>query len=368
MTTALRDKLRPRKSPCHLDITITSAIKNHRLITQDKPNYRHLDDSSTLLSTPELLPRSPRLNSPSLYNDVALVTKSRRRRRNLTHINYYELEQNDAAQSRSDHLVPSSIPDTALRTDQDSIGWEHFIRCRLSLSFTPIITDYYRANKLRRRFTAKKWFTAVITSLFDIHQQAWIDFYSATTRTSSTSNIYSPKKTLLCLVEKYDQLSGNLQKLQKQWFARPTNSFTSWTVDKLRYWLRTAKIILSKKKLTPSSQSKELKQYTILADKNRNSDSTHRLHRILPVQPLHNFKNTPLSRFFPYLAAGTDRNNLIPTNQPATNYPTNSLGTFSTLTSSERLRDPISLFHQKSQLRNFRMYDIYLNLFLYLKN
>ena len=213
MTTSPRDKLRTRKSPCHLEITITTATKNHRLITQDKPTYRHLDDSSTLLSTHELFPRSPRMHSPSLYNDVVLVTKSRRHRWNLTPINYCELEQNDAALSRSDHLAPSFTPDAVLRTDQDSIGWEHFIRGRLSLSITPIIANYYRANKLGRRFAAKKWFTAVIASLFDIYQQAWIDFCSATTRNSSTGNIASPKKTLLCLVEKYYQLSGNLQKL-----------------------------------------------------------------------------------------------------------------------------------------------------------
>ena len=95
------------------------------------------------------------MNSPSLYNGVVRVTKSRRHRRKLTHINYCELEQNDAAPSRSDLLAPSSTPDAALRTDQDSIGWEHFIRGRLSLPFTPIIADYYRANKLGRRFTAK---------------------------------------------------------------------------------------------------------------------------------------------------------------------------------------------------------------------
>ena len=84
----------------------------------------------------------------------------------------------------------------------------------------------------------------------------------------------------------------------------------------------------------------------------------HRLHRILPVQPLHNFKNTPLSRFFPSPAAGADQNSLIPTNRPATNSSTNSLGTFSILTSSERLRDPISLSPKKSQLHIFRMHDI----------
>ena len=79
----------------------------------------------------------------------------------------------------------------------------------------------------------------------------------------------------------------------------------------------------------------------------------HRLHGILPVQPLHNFKKTPLSRFFPSPAADTDRKNLIPsciktTNQPATNSPTNSLGTVSTLTSSERQRDQILLSPRKS--------------------
>ena len=198
----------------------------------------------------------------------------------------------------------------------------------------------------------------MISSLFDIHQQAWIEFWSATTRPSCTGNIASAqKKTLLCLVEKYYQLSGNLRKLQKQWFARQKDSFTSWTVDELRYWLRTAKRILSKNKLTPSSQSQKSKQYTILADKNRNSDSVHRIHRILPVQPLHNFKNTPISRFFP-AADTSDQKNLIPTNQPATNSPSNSLGTISTVTSSERLRDPNLFSHKKSPLRIVRTHEI----------
>ena len=155
MTIVSRDKLRTRKFPCHLDPTITSATINHRPITQDKPNHRPLDDSSTLLFTPEPNPRSPRLHSPSPYNDVALVTKSHRRRRNLTCINYCELDQNDTANSRSDLLAFPSTPDAELRTDQDSIGWEHFIHGRLSLSFTPITADYYRANKLGRRFPAK---------------------------------------------------------------------------------------------------------------------------------------------------------------------------------------------------------------------
>ena len=143
---------------CHLDPTIPSVTTQHQLITQDKPDHRYHDESSILLSTPEPLPRSSRLHSPSPYNDVALVTKSCRRRRNLARINYYELVQNDTDQLRSNLLALPSTPETKLRADQESIRWENFIRGRLSLSFTPIIADYYRANKLGRRFTAKNSF------------------------------------------------------------------------------------------------------------------------------------------------------------------------------------------------------------------
>ena len=122
----------------------------------------------------------------------------------------------------------------------------------------------------------------------------------------------SPKKTLLSLVDQYYQLSGNLRKLQKQWFARPINSFASWTVDELRYWLRTAKRILTNSKLSPSSKLKELKQYTILDDKNRNPDSTHLIHEILPVRHLQNYKDTPLSRCFLSPVVSTDQQHLIP--------------------------------------------------------
>ena len=186
-----------------------------------------------------------RQHSPSLPTDVDPKVTPRRRRRNLARIDYCV---DDTLSDVSDHLAIPLTPDAEPRIDQTSIGWEHFIRGRLSLSFTPIIADYYRANKLGRRFTTKKWFSAVIASLFDIHQQAWREFCSATTRTNSTNKItFPPKKTLLCLVETYYKLSGTLRKLQKKWFARPITSFASWTVDELRYWLRTAKRILTKK-------------------------------------------------------------------------------------------------------------------------
>ena len=108
---------------------------------------------------------------------------------------------------------------------------------------------------------------------------------------------------------------------------------------------------------------KELKQYTILDDTNRNPDSTHLIHKILPVWHLQNYKDTPLFRFFPSPAVGTDQQNLIfrcnlPTKNNLQNSPTDSLGILSTLTSSDDQRDSNSISHKNSLIRSFRMYDI----------
>ena len=173
----------------------------------------------------------------------------------------------------------------------------------------------------------------------------------------------SQKKTLLCLVESYYKLSGTLRKIQRNWFARPINSFSSWTVDELQYWLRTAKRILTKNKLSPSPKLQELKNYTILADKNNNSESAYLDHKILPVQPLHNYKNTSITRFFSSAAAGTDQQNLIPgcTSNTKNNFhksSTDSLSTFSTLTPSVEQRDSFTNFHKTSSNHTIRMYDV----------
>ena len=179
----------------------------------------------------------------------------------------------------------------------------------------------------------------------------------------------SQKKTLLCLVESYYKLSGTLRKLQRNWFARPINSFSSWTVDELQYWLRTAKRILTKNKLSPSPKLQELKNYTILADKNNNSESAYLDHKILPVQPLHNYKNTSITRFFSSAAAGTDQQNLIPgcTSNTKTNFhksSPDSLSTFSTMTPSVEQRDSFTTFHKTSPNHTFRMYDVPETIFL----
>ena len=157
---------------CHWNSNIPSATKQYRTITQDKTDNRHLDNSFTSFSTSKSLPRSPRPHSTSPQNDVNLVAKPRRHRRNLARMNYCELDQTDAAQPRCNLLdIPSTL-EPEHRTDQDSIGWDHFIRSRLSLSFTPVVADYYRANKLGWRFTTNNCLLLRSPLSSKIHQQA----------------------------------------------------------------------------------------------------------------------------------------------------------------------------------------------------
>ena len=49
---------------------------------------------------------------------------------------------------------------------QTSIGWEHFIRGRLTSSFHPILNRYYRSNKLGRRFKSSNWCRNIIRVLW----------------------------------------------------------------------------------------------------------------------------------------------------------------------------------------------------------
>ena len=102
----------------------------------------------------------------------------------------------------------------------------------------------------------------------------------------------------------------------------------------------------------------------MLDDKNRNPDSTHLIHKILPVRHLQNYKDTPLSSFFSSPAVGTDQNILIPRcNLPIKHHLQNSPPLISWypfyLDLFERVAGLEFNFSQKkSHIRSFRMYDI----------
>ena len=181
-------------SLCSSTKIVSSRKRRQRSKLNDTTKTRQYNDTSTNLSPTVPQPRSPRLHSPRLTDLGVIQPESNRIQRNLDRINYCELDTTDPEQLFSLTLDNSSDAAAKINTDQHTIGWEHFIRGRLSLSFIPIVDSYYHINKLGRRFTSNKWLTAVIASHFEIHQQAWIEFYSANTRKSSTEYIVSPKQ------------------------------------------------------------------------------------------------------------------------------------------------------------------------------
>ena len=39
--------------------------------------------------------------------------------------------------------------------NETNIGWDHFIRGRITSSFLPIVANYYKTNKVGRRYSAR---------------------------------------------------------------------------------------------------------------------------------------------------------------------------------------------------------------------
>ena len=72
-----------------------SATKQHQTKEQDEAVHRYLDDSSTSISSIEPNLHSTRLYSSSMLTDANIEVKTRRRRRNLSRVNYCELERPD---------------------------------------------------------------------------------------------------------------------------------------------------------------------------------------------------------------------------------------------------------------------------------
>ena len=103
--------------------------------------------------------------------------------------------------------------------NQTTIGWGHFIRCRLTLSFHPILNRYYRSNKLGRRFKSFNWYRTIIRVLWQLHYQSWLEYCDNMHTPPKLTTLPSPAKiTLLALVEKYKLEASILPKHKKIFF------------------------------------------------------------------------------------------------------------------------------------------------------
>ena len=110
-----------------------------------------------------------------------------------------------------------------------SIGWEHFIRGRLTSSFHPVINHYYRSNKLGHRFKSSNWYRNIIRFIWQLHHKAWLDYCDTIHVPPKITTLPSPaKNTLLALVEKYKIEANILPKHKKIFFDCTKLQYRKW--------------------------------------------------------------------------------------------------------------------------------------------
>ena len=97
------------------------------------------------------------------------------------------------------------------------IGWNHFLRGRLSTAFSPIIRKYYSTNKLGKAFKVSSWYRNLTVSLFQIHSTSWNTFCYIV----PSKEIQPPtKESLITLIHKYYKKCTELPTAKRKWFSR----------------------------------------------------------------------------------------------------------------------------------------------------
>ena len=103
---------------------------------------------------------------------------------------------------------------------QHQIGWQQFIRSRLTLSYIPIVNKYYRHNKLGQKYTANRWMKGITLILLNLHTDDWRNYCSLIhSPFPNVKQSTTALSTLLTLVTKYYSLSKNLPYTQKKVFS-----------------------------------------------------------------------------------------------------------------------------------------------------
>ena len=93
---------------------------------------------------------------------------------------------------------------------QSRIGWNQFIRGRLTNSFRPSIQHYHAPNKQGKHIKVTSWYRKLTASLFLIHSPSWNDYCSVIYQYLSKEIIPPSKESILKLVTKYYSLYTNL--------------------------------------------------------------------------------------------------------------------------------------------------------------
>ena len=128
---------------------------------------------------------------------------------------------------------------------QQRIGWEHFLRGRISTSFHTPINRYYRQNHLGKRYTSSFWFRSIVNFLLGLHHHAWINYCNIIHNPDEIIRIITTaKSTLLNLVNKYILEAKILPKHKILFFVCKKLKYQAWNITELQNWLSSARKIL----------------------------------------------------------------------------------------------------------------------------
>ena len=87
---------------------------------------------------------------------------------------YNNIAQNDCCLMNTDsEQEDKTIQSQPSITSQNTIGWGHFIRGRISQLFYSEIKHYYKQNKLGKRFRPQFWLNRLITFTLTLHATEW---------------------------------------------------------------------------------------------------------------------------------------------------------------------------------------------------
>ena len=177
-------------------------------------------------------------------------------------------------------------------TNQNSIGWGHFIRGLLESSFHPALNQYYRTNKLGRRFHSSVWYRTIIRLLWKIHHKAWLEYCDSGHIPQKFNTLSSPAKTtLLTLVAKYKTETDILPTHKNIFFLK-----------ELQRWLSTARKIIQRYKLDQKEQvhSKVTSNYSTILDTDINLpfQSTTPHHTIIKAKKPNHLKASHITKYY----------------------------------------------------------------------
>ena len=86
---------------------------------------------------------------------------------------------------------------------RSTIGWEHFVRGRVSKTFYQVISYYYSQNKMSKKLTTENSYSQIIHQSITIRKNNWLKFCTLIDEPIHTVEPSSTRAILIQLITTY---------------------------------------------------------------------------------------------------------------------------------------------------------------------